>query len=133
MPPVATDTKQPMHIVANSDQYAPIKWTSGWVSSVDRVAGSLGNVTAMEYYTSVMESPDGWQLHMPMLVLVRRDETGVTLNNELTGIYGAGDNLTTASADFFSALLEYRDVLAREPHLSPELQHLLIFLAGQLG
>jgi len=132
MVPLATDTNQPMRIIARSEQFAQISWTAAWSGGRDSVAQFAGTATAMEYYTSVVDAPDG-RLHMPMLVLVRRDETGVTVSHEQTGIYGAGDDLAAASADFYSALVEHRELLAREPRLSPELQRLLVYLAGQLG
>jgi predicted RNase H-like HicB family nuclease len=57
----------------------------------------------------------------------------VAVEDPMTGVFGAGDDLDAAIADFQAALRDHLEVLASEDALSPALQRQLELLRGYLS
>jgi len=57
-----------------------------------------------------------------------RSETGFVASDVVTGVFGFGPDLNEAIQDLLRALKEHREVLEREPVLSPDLAHQLDYL-----
>jgi hypothetical protein len=57
----------------------------------------------------------------------------VAVEDPATGVFGAGDDLDAAIADFQAALRDHLDVLAGDDALAPPLQHQLELLRGYLS
>jgi hypothetical protein len=56
---------------------------------------------------------------------VRKTDSYVSVADPVTSIFGVGSNLHEAIHDFRQALVDYRDALRHEDHLSPHLNVLL--------
>lgn len=65
-------------------------------------------------------------------IRVDSDDGYVAVCDGPTGIFGAGATLTAAFGDFAAAVVEHRDVLARQPRLSDELARQLRYLQQRL-
>ncbi len=59
---------------------------------------------------------------------VQRLDSGFVAVDEVTGIFGFGDDLNEALMDLAAALVEHREVLEGQGALSPDLQDQLRYL-----
>lgn len=68
----------------------------------------------------------------PISWTLERTEIGFVAANQVTGIFGSGQDPNEAFRDLFAALHEHRDVLERQESLSPGLQEQLEYLRALL-
>lgn len=89
-----------------------------------------GTAEAFMYETVLTEGARGRSLPLPLRVQVRRAAGYTAIIEPISAIHGIGDTITEATQDFYEALIEYRDTLARQSDLSPELTALLARLTS---
>jgi len=82
------------------------------------------------YETVLTEGPRGRPLPLPLRVQVRRTGGYTAIVEPISAIHGVGDTIAEATQDFYEALIEFRDTLARQSDLSPDLMALLARLTS---
>jgi hypothetical protein len=53
----------------------------------------------------------GWKIVKPIALDIERDEGFFIISNDIFLVYGYGDSLEAARADYIQSLLEYYDIL----------------------
>jgi hypothetical protein len=82
------------------------------------------------YETMLTVAANGRRYAWPLPVQVRRTATYCSVAEPESGIHGVGATMDEATSDFYTSLLAFRDVLAKEAELAPHLRQLLAFLAS---
>ena len=107
---IAPFAPSPVHIPLATSKQVGGAWAINLKSTV---------VTEPAHY-NVPARPVRWEWH--------RTETGFTVCDRVTGVFGFGSDLNEAIRDLAHALREHRDVLERQDALSANLQHQLKYL-----
>jgi len=85
-----------------------------------------------DHYIIGLRYEEGHYLAVPLHVRCERHASMTTVTDLQTGMFGQGPTYEEALQDFERALVEYKDVLARQQALSPGLREHLDFLGEAL-
>ncbi|MEZ5184767.1 MAG: hypothetical protein R2720_03395 [Candidatus Nanopelagicales bacterium] len=77
--------------------------------------------------TSILRSPAGREVHLPIPVTVRRTPQYVAIVEPITGIHGVGSSGREAMRDFWIALAQWNGVIGEEP-TAPNLRQMRVVL-----